>query len=392
MNYYLERLNSELTGILDFWKQNMISGDSVSILPEYNESKSIKSDITTGSMYLGRVIYGASAACRFKKDTKYKVLADIAFKNLYEQFRNPAGGFYWAKTQNNKVVHDSSNVNMAQAFVLYGLSEYFFLTKNPVVESELKKQYQFIIKTLRDTERGGYLDGFSSDWKQEKTFTKSLGTHLHLMEAFSKVYQCTGDKQIINDINELLDIITEKFIDKKNMECIHQLETNWTLMLNTNWAGHNAEVSWIIHQTAMHINDRHKAELTGQLAVDMTNKVLEMAFDKNYGGIFNTLIDGKTIKENKEWWPQAETVIACLNAYQISKDKVFLSYGLRLLEYIENTFSDSRNGEWYSSVSKEGTPINSVPKIHFWKSLYHNVRYCIESYQRIENIIEMSRT
>ena len=144
MNYYLERLNSELTSILEFWKQNMISNDNASIIPEYNTKKNTNGDLTSGSMYLSRIIYGVSAACRFQKDTKYKVLADIAFKNLYEQFKNPAGGFYWAKTQNNKVVHDCNNINMAQAFVLYGLSEYYLLTKNPVIESELKKQYQFI--------------------------------------------------------------------------------------------------------------------------------------------------------------------------------------------------------------------------------------------------------
>jgi mannose/cellobiose epimerase-like protein (N-acyl-D-glucosamine 2-epimerase family) len=124
MHYYLERLQIELNSIMDFWNQIMLSKDKVSILPEFSEGKPLKNDSILGSMYLSRIIYGSSAACRFRKDIKYKNLADIAFKLLYEQFRNPAGGFYWAKTQSNKIVHDSNNINIAQAFVLYGLAEY----------------------------------------------------------------------------------------------------------------------------------------------------------------------------------------------------------------------------------------------------------------------------
>jgi mannose/cellobiose epimerase-like protein (N-acyl-D-glucosamine 2-epimerase family) len=42
----------------------------------------------------------------------------------------------------------------------------------------------------------------------------------------------------------------------------------------------------------------------------MTRKMLEQAFDKDYGGIFNVISDGEALHTNKKWWIQAEAAIA----------------------------------------------------------------------------------
>lgn len=389
MDYYIERLKLELNKTLKFWNNKMLAPQQAEVFFECDNFGVPNKNALMGSMYLSRIIYGVSSACRFLGNNTYKHLADIAFKMLYEQFRNPSGGFYWAKTPSNELVHDSGNVNMTQAFVLYSLSEYSILTGNPIVEAELKKQYYFLQNTLRDKKNGGYLDGFNADWKQENTFTKSLGTHLHLLEAYLKKYQCTGDIDLINQIIELIDILYDKFIDKNTLECYHQLTQDWNKLPNTNWSGHNAEVSWILYYATREIEYTDRIKEIREIAVQMTRKVLNQAFDKEYGGIYNTISDGRPVAENKEWWPQAEVAIACFNAYQISKDKTFLSYGLRLVEYIENTMTDSINGEWYSAVSREGRPIENLPKIHFWKSLYHNVRYFVEVSSKIKEITKV---
>ncbi len=33
--------------------------------------------------------------------------------------------------------------------------------------------------------------------------------------------------------------------------------------------------------------------------------------------------------------------------------------------------------DWYTELTNEGTPVKGVPKVFFWKSLYHTVRCCI---------------
>jgi cellobiose epimerase len=388
MDYYLERLERELRRILGFWTQYLVSKDGSTLYPECSIDGIPNKTADMGSLYLSRVIYGASASCRFLNTSEYKPMADLAFKILYESFRNPAGGFYWARNSKNEILHDSDNSNMAQAFVLYGLAEYTLLTKNPIVEAEMKKLQQFIVKTTRDCVHGGYLDGFNADWKQEKNFTKALGTHLHLMEALVKQYSYTKENSLKILIKELIETICDKFIDMQTFECYHRCAPDWTRQPNFNWAGHNAEVGWLLCSAANAIEDKALFTYTCQISEKITRKVIEQAFDKNYGGIFNEISNGLPVEKNKTWWPQAEMALACMNAHKCSRDKLFLSYGLRMLEYIENTFSDSTNGEWFAEVSREGMPIETEQKVHLWKSMYHNVRYCIEMSERIKELIK----
>jgi mannobiose 2-epimerase len=388
MEYYIERLELELKRIMDFWMLHLISNENSLIYPECSIEGKPNSQSNLGSMYLSRVIYGSSAACSFLNTNKYKVLADLAFKMLYERFRNPAGGFYWARNPGNEIIHDSDNSNMGQAFVLYGLAEYARLTNNPIVESEMKKLQQFFIKTAGDTIHGGFFDGFNADWEQEKNFHKGLATHLHFMEAFVKQYQYKADKQLEVIITELIEIISDKFINTQKTECYHRLTPDWNLLPNFNWAGHNVEVGWLLTRAAESIKNENLYKHTCSIAKSLTEKVIEQAFDKSYGGIYNEIKDGQPTESNKFWWPQAEAALAFMNTYIITKDKIFLSYALRMVEYIENTFSDSINGEWYAVVTREGRPIESEPKVHFWKSIYHNVRYCIEMSNMIKSLLK----
>ncbi len=106
---------------------------------------------------------------------------------------------------------------------------------------------------------------------------------------------------------------------------------------------------------------------------------LQKGMDGEHGGIFNRYDGDQLISDEKDWWPQAEGVLALLKLYSYTQNKKYLNHATRLIDYIEHTFSDPVYGEWYTTVSKEGTPFNDRLKTNFWKSLYHNVRYCIEA-------------
>ena len=47
----------------------------------------------------------------------------------------------------------------------------------------------------------------------------------------------------------------------------------------------------------------------------------------------------------------------------------------RSLIFRINFFVLGVGGEWYTELTYEGTPVEGVPKVFFWKSLYHTVRY-----------------
>jgi cellobiose epimerase len=320
------------------------------------------------------------------KEDHYKYLATTAYTDLTTKFKNPKGGYFWALNNNGKVIHDEINVSYAQAFVVYGLLEYYALTSDESVKELLTEQITFIESTIKNKVDGSYMDGFGQDWRPIENQTKSLGTHLQMLEVFLKLKDVTCDASCNSKIENLLELILTHFIHEKSFEVMHQFDEYWKALPNENWIGHNMELSWIICKAARELRSQVLFTKCKQITIELCDRAIKYGFDKNYGGMFNRFNKNELIITDKEWWPQAESVIGFLNAYTITTDKKYLSYAIRLLEYIDNIFSDPIDGEWYDSVSREGTPYLDKPKVHFWKSLYHNVRYCLETSNYLQKL------
>jgi mannobiose 2-epimerase len=384
MNFYIERLNNELQNILNFWKKYTSLENGIAT--EVYNSGTVNKAAPIGSLFLAKVIYGISASCKHLQDSQYKFLADKAFDELITKLKNPVGGYYWAINNNGKVIHDEINVTYAQAFIMNGLIEYYELTGNDIVKEILNEQMNFIENTLKNPIDDSYTDGYNQNWKPVEKQSKSIGMHLHMLEAFIKASEVFGAKDHNDRIKNLLNLILIHFVNHKTFEITHQLDEKWKALPNENWIGHNMEASWIICKAARKIGDPDLIQQSKNIAIEVCNNSISFGFDSKYGGMFNRFDKKELIVTDKEWWPQAESVIALLNAYSITTDKKYLSYAIRLLEYIDNIFSDPIDGEWYDSVTREGLPYKEKPKVHFWKSLYHNVRYCIETSQYLQRL------
>jgi len=87
---------------------------------------------------------------------------------------------------------------------------------------------------------------------------------------------------------------------------------------------------------------------------------------------------GDHLNANLEWWPQAETVVGCLNAWQISGDKTFLDAAVRTWGWIKSNMIDHEYGEWYSNVFPDGSPQKNRVKADHWRCPYHNSRMGFE--------------
>jgi mannobiose 2-epimerase len=244
----------------------------------------------------------------------------------------------------------------------------------------------FIENKLRNVNDLSYVDGFDQDWNPLENQTRSLGTHLHLLEAYTKFLTVTEDFIYQRIVENLIELILGKFINSQHTEVFHQFDQSWNLQPNEIWIGHNVETGWIVYQSAITIKNTEHIEKSKLVLTDICINAIEKGFDTTYGGMFNRYIQNNLISSNKEWWPQAESIVAFLTCYHVTHNKKFLSYAIRLLEYIDNTFSDSRYGEWYDTVSRVGQPIVEQPKLHLWKSMYHNVRYCCSTIELLEEL------
>ncbi|MFD1293666.1 AGE family epimerase/isomerase [Lutibacter holmesii] len=370
-----KKLQKELKNNLSFWLNQGVKKDTKHFFSEVSIDGIPNKNAPLGVMYLSRILYGASAAYQLVKDSNYMELATAAFVQLLE-FENPVGGYYWAKNTSNKILHDAENINMAQAFVLYGLLEYAKLKPSLQLDEIIKKQVDFITNTLYDLENSGYIDGFTENWILGEAPTKALGTHLHLLEAFVKLYEYEKTEKTKVLIEELITIITQKFITKDTYDCLHRLTPNWNVLTNEVWAGHNAECSWILCNAASNINNEKLLNECNKLSLKMMKGVLDNALDKN-GGVFNVLQNNMPTETVKIWWVQAETVLGLLNSYKITNEIKYKNSAIELINYISRNCI-AKSGEWYTEVFSNGQPNKSIPIIHFWKSMYHTIRYYTE--------------
>lgn len=370
-----ERLIKELKCNLSFWLNYAVDKRTNQIFPEVSTEGKPNIDASLGVMYLSRILYGASTAFEICKNETYAELADQAYAQLKE-FSNPKGGYYWAKTNSNVFIHDAENTNMAQAFVLYGLVAYAKLYPCETLDDDIERQVDFINNALYDSKNGGYIDGFDENWFLGDSPTKALGTHLHLLEAFVKLYEYKRSPEVVKRIEDLITIIIQKFITKDTYDCLHRLTPDWKHLPNEIWAGHNAECSWILCHSSKVIQNEKLLKQCEELSLKMMEGVLEKAFDEN-GGVFNVLQDNEPTENVKIWWVQAETVLGLLNSYRITNKTSCKNQAIDLINYISNNFI-TETGEWYTEIYNNGEPNKSIPLIHFWKSMYHTVRYYSE--------------
>jgi mannobiose 2-epimerase len=119
-----------------------------------------------------------------------------------------------------------------------------------------------------------------------------------------------------------------------------------------------------------------------QVVLPMAEVVLKEGIDTD-GALRYEGRGGKIIDDGKECWPQAESVIGFLNAYQISRDEKFAAAALRTWDFVDRHLIDHVNGEWFWRITPEGKVDTTLPKVSEWKGPYHASRMCLETLHRL---------
>ena len=204
-----------------------------------------------------------------------------------------------------------------------------------------------------------------------------IGSDNNASIELENVNEYNKNEKIVPLIEQLITIILQYFITKDTYDCLHRLTPDWKAKENEIWAGHNAECSWILCQAAKSVKNQELLVACNTLSLNIMEQVIKKALDTENGGVYNVLKNNLPTEDFKIWWPQAEVVLALLNCYNISKDIKYKTQAIELIDYISNNFI-AENGEWFTEIFDNGKPNTSIPIIHFWKSMYHTVRYYAE--------------
>lgn len=386
----MDGFKKELTeNILPYWMEKMQDYDHEGFYGRIDGIDIIHPYANKGAILHARILWTFSAAYRILKNDKYREVAQRAFDYIVKYFIDKEyGGAFWELDYKGNPVNSKKQM-YAQGFMLYGFSEFYRATGSERSLS-LSKDFFRTIEKCKDEKFGGYPEAFTREWQpiydmrlseKDANEKKTMNTHLHILEPYTNLLRIWKHEDVINAQRSLISIFTDKIVDSESYHLNLFFNEFWDIKSSTISYGHDIEASWLLTEAAEVLGDSDLLVRIKEISLKIAKASAKGLDDE--GGLNYEKDDTFTDKE-KHWWVQAEAVIGFYNIYQQTNDIKYLNLASRVWSYIQNYLIDKKNGEWYWSISSNGSPNLNEDKAGFWKCPYHNGRMCLEMIERLE--------
>ncbi len=155
--------------------------------------------------------------------------------------------------------------------------------------------------------------------------------------------------------------------------------------------GHSIELGWFILEEARLRNHDQRLIEIGTRIVDWS---YEIGWDRECGGMLyfrdaRNLPATEYWHDMKFWWPQNETIIATLLAYQLTRDDKYAQWLQAAHAWAYAHFPDREFGEWYGYLHKDGS-VSTPLKGNMWKGFFHLPRMQWYCWQRLDEMLAES--
>ena len=382
-----EQLKKEIVqdlteNILPFWV-NRSSDPSGGFYGTLNFDGTPGANAMKGGILNARLVWTFSTAYRILEDEQYLTLANRAQRYFIDYFIDPeyGGSFYTLNADGTPL--DMQKNTYQNVFAVYGLSEHYRATGNKESLDAAIAIYRKLIEYAYDPVNGGFIESFTREWQMsDMEYPKTMNTNLHALEALTNLYRVWKDEGLKKHLREEIDVMSHKVL---NQETWHEqlfLTMDWQNQREIDSYGHDIEFSWLLVEAAEVLGDEEILKDTERIAINLATVQLEQGIDKNGAMMYEK--EGDHLEARLSWWPQTETVVGCLNAWQISGDKKFLDAALRTWEWIKTYMIDYEYGEWYIGVNPDGVPQKERVKADQWRCPYHNSRMGFEVMTRLK--------
>ena len=150
--------------------------------------------------------------------------------------------------------------------------------------------------------------------------------------------------------------------------------------------GHDLEALWFLENLGVRKGD---TDLIWK-SVDISLRVIDYGWDKEYGGIFY-FMDRKGCPpqelewDQKLWWVHLEAAIAMLKGYSLTGNEKCLGWFLKLDDYLWKHFKDNEFPEWFGYLNRRGEVLLPL-KGGKWKGCFHVPRALYQIMTMLEGL------
>lgn len=368
----------------------------------------------------GRHMWTAAKAAAFFPETTYfrpaceqglPFLRDAMWDSVY-------GGFFTLVDRSGNAIDPTDppgdKVAYGNAFGIYGLAAHHALTGSPESLELAQRAFRWLDEHAHDPIHGGYFQHLSRDGSvygrdlqavAGATRTQALGlkdqnSSIHLLEAFTELYQVWPDSVLGERLGEMLHLIRDVITQPPGYLQLflypdwkpYSFRDSTEAVRKENYAldhvsfGHDVETAFLMIEASEALGKKDY-DLTLEVGKRMVDHALDYGFDYRHGGFFergyyyageDTL---RIIDERKNWWSQAEGLNALLLFSQLfPEEQRYEAAFLQQWDYIDKNLIDHDRGGWYAFGIDESPQAKEGRKGHIWKSAYHNGRslmHCI---------------
>ena len=410
---YLEKTEKYLNEkLIPFWAERAVEPKYGGFQTNYDRDGN-RTEVTEKSFLSQcRAVFTISHAMRLGFDWpngKEAIQQGIEFLEKYFHDKE-YDGYYWI-VEEDGTPKDVNKIIYGHSFLIYGFSEYALLTGNQFAKDEAIRLFDLLQTKVADKEHGGYFEHFDRFFNLKQArgdikAHKSLDVHMHLMEAFTTLYELTGDENHRKALTDVIDLIFDKMIDPATGTGISMFTDKWepiaNVELDTVWGrdrfdedgkspditsyGHNIEFAWLY----LHAQD--VLGIPREKSLDKVIPIYEHTYkrgvDWKYGGIYvEGERNGEATERTKEFWQQAEALIGFLDAYQLTKDSRYLDAYKNIHDFVFNKVINWEQGEWFALLEENGDLIWDYMGTS-WKVFYHTVRGTTQIVDRMKKLLE----
>jgi cellobiose epimerase len=364
------------------------------------------------SVFQGRMTWIASEFVLRKPELKdqflpivrhgVEYLDDVLWDKRY-------GGFFWGLDDRGQIspFYTDGKHLYGISFGIYGAAAAYQATKDPKALDLAQRAFRWTDQHAHDPKNGGYFEWLTREGKVESADPsmgrvqnvpvalfplgyKSMNTHIHLLEAFSQLYEVWKDQTLHERIEELLTIVRDKISVEPGAMNLY-FTNDWRSFPDHDSYGHDVEATYLMQEAENVLGRGHdpKTERIGKMLVD---HALAYGWDPTYGGFFRDgTTTGRPEDKLKEWWVQVEGLNSLLllhEKYGRQTGVYFKAFQLQW-QFIKDYQVDSEFHGMYELVGPDGAPVNPS-KGRIWKAAYHDGRGLLNVSERLRKLAEVS--
>ncbi len=324
------------------------------------------------------------------------------------------GGFHSLLSRDGRLLDQQwggHKTAYGNSFGIYGLAAYVMATGDQEALELAKSAFRWLDQHAYDSEYGGYFQFITPQGKAlkdgfEGVPPKDQNSSIHLLEAFTELYQVWPNDTLKSRLQEMLTTIRDVVAgDKAYMNLF--FNQDWSPVVfrdslpqirEANYGidhvsfGHDIEIAYLMMEASEILGLHHDQETVSR-SKKMVDHVLDHGWDEEVGGIYDRgyyLPDtpGVTIiKDAKVWWSQVEALNTLLIMAQMYPDdpKDYYSKFQLQWDYIKTYMLDHDHGGILAEGTDKDHESTTRDKGGTWKVSYHTARSLMNCFNSLNS-------